>query len=480
MLVSLQLSSKLELEVEVAVEHAELVVTSEVLTNEPVSASANVLLQGDISTELPTLLAVAIVGLEVISGSHGTRIGQMLVGNIETNLLGCLPIKTYIVGMLLVRIVNLRVYTAVVELQANSWAELIADTSGSDLNLVSITHGSKLSSSAATALELTITYTEVPLILCIVNISTIVSPSAFAITHGRIAHEVTTSTIVSLVATSLGQCISWIPSITTTSYVDSPVATEWNGYFSTGDVIIHCDTVTSLAPSTETTELNSSSANLTVYPSLVNTELRTDVAARPCSSSRVMSGVCIHTILHASMCGPLLVNLHGRSQAELNSLSGAYSTASFLVLTTGLVLITYPTRPLNVVNAGLELIEANTEVSQLIFELSSELVNHSLVSARGNNTWGVNLCQSLSDDLSHLITGHVLVATISAIRETINNALSLKLGYSVVCPVVSWNIGERISCCKSSGSSTYYQSGSQSGYESLLHNKNSSLKNIVI
>ena len=184
-----------------------------------------------------------------------------------------------------------------------------------------------------------------------------------------------------------------------------------------------------------------------------------------------MGGVCIHTKFHASMSSPLVVDLHGRGETELNTLCSANSSTLSLFLTTGLVLITNPTGPLNIVHASFQLINTNAQVSQLIFELSSQLVNHSLVSTGGSNTRSVNLCHSLSYDLSHLITGHVLVAAESTVRETIYNALGSELGYSIVCPVISWNISERISSCKSSGCSAYYQSGSQSGYESLFHNK---------
>jgi len=99
---------ELELEVEVTVEHLNLVGTVEVLAPEVVSSCANVLLQSDVSTDFPTLLAFGVERLEIIGGSKGTRVGHTLIGSIETNLLGCLPIETNVVGILLNTILSIK------------------------------------------------------------------------------------------------------------------------------------------------------------------------------------------------------------------------------------------------------------------------------------------------------------------------------------------------------------------------------------
>ena len=132
--------------------------------------------------------------------------------------------------------------------------------------------------------------------------------------------------------------------------------------------------------------------------------------------------------------------------------------------------ITNQTFPLNIVSLSLQISYANAQVSQLIGELSSQFVNQSLVVVVSS----IGLSHSLCNNLSHLITAHVLVTNIGAIAITVNNTILYQLSNSIICPMISRNISERISSCKSSGSSAYYQSGSQCGYESLLHKETSS------
>ena len=120
--------------------------------------------------------------------------------------------------------------------------------------------------------------------------------------------------------------------------------------------------------------------------------------------------------------------------------------------------------PLNHVSIALQLGYANTEVVQLISELSSEFVDESFVVATN-----VALSHSFSNHLCHLVTSDVAVALEGRVAITIDNAISSQLRYSVISPMVSRNIGERVCSSESRAGSANNQSGRQSRYESLFH-----------
>ena len=120
--------------------------------------------------------------------------------------------------------------------------------------------------------------------------------------------------------------------------------------------------------------------------------------------------------------------------------------------------------PLNHVSVALEVAYADAEVVELIGELSSEFVDQGLISSGD-----IRLCHSLGDHLSHLITRDVLVAAERRVAITFDDAISCKLGYSVLSPMVSRYIGERVCSSKRRASSANNESRRQSGYESLFH-----------
>ena len=100
-----------------------------------------------------------------------------------------------------------------------------------------------------------------------------------------------------------------------------------------------------------------------------------------------------------------------------------------------------------------------------VLSVLAQFVNQSLV-----NTGSV-LSHSFSNHLRHFVTRDVTVALEGRVAITFDNAISSQLAYSVICPMISRNIGERICSSESRACSTNNQSGRQSGYESLLHEK---------
>ena len=187
----------------------------------------------------------------------------------------------------------------------------------------------------------------------------------------------------------------------------------------------------------------------------------------------IASVILVDIIINTSMTSPVLVNGHRRLKTQLYSIVLILSLCMTRVCSkvVALPVITDQAFPLNIVSLSLQISYANTQVSQLIRELSSQFVNQSLVVVVSS----IGLSHSLCNNLSHLITAHVLVTLVSAIsRIAVYNAILYQLSNSIICPMISRNISERISSCKSSGSSAYYQSGSQCGYKSLLHKETSS------
>ena len=180
--------------------------------------------------------------------------------------------------------------------------------------------------------------------------------------------------------------------------------------------------------------------------------------------------ILLEVSINTCMSSPVLIDGHGRLKTKLQYISLRISVLILSCEVSSTPVITNKTFPLNIVSLSLQISYANAQVSQLIGELSSQFVNQSLVVVVSS----IGLSHSLCNNLSHLITAHVLVTNIGAIAITVNNTILYQLSNSIICPMISRNISERISSCKSSGSSAYYQSGSQCGYESLLHKETSS------
>ena len=91
------------------------------------------------------------------------------------------------------------------------------------------------------------------------------------------------------------------------------------------------------------------------------------------------------------------------------------------------------TSDFNVVSFFLQSSYANAQVVQLVSEFSSQFVN---VSA---------FCHCFSNDLSHFITGHQLVATEGGVAVAFDYASSSQFVDAVISPVASRNVRERVS-----------------------------------
>ncbi len=174
--------------------------------------------------------------------------------------------------------------------------------------------------------------------------------------------------------------------------------------------------------------------------------------------------ICISSSIQTSFYLPMVVNLCSRFKTEQQGTGRLRRTGSIIVLCLiMLIRVTSFAVPLNHVRVAFEVSYANTEVVEFFCEFSSQFVNQSLVNA------GSVLSHSFSNHLSHFVTGDVTVALEGRVAITFDNAISSQLAYSVICPMVSRNIGERICSSESCACSANNQSGRQSRYESLLH-----------
>ena len=64
-----------------------------------------------------------------------------------------------------------------------------------------------------------------------------------------------------------------------------------------------------------------------------------------------------------------------------------------------------------------------------------------------------------------------MIAAIGAVAVALNNAVSGELSHSIVCPVVTGHIGERVRSCERGACCTDNESRCECGYECLLHEK---------
>ncbi len=160
---------------------------------------------------------------------------------------------------------------------------------------------------------------------------------------------------------------------------------------------------------------------------------------------------------------PVLVDLSARLEAEVELIR----VLLFLVfIALAPVTVTSLAVPLDHIGIALEVADADAEVVKLIGELCCEFVDQSLVRCRN-----IRSCHSLGDHLSHLIARDVLLAAERRVAVALDDAISCELGYSVVSPVVSRYIGERVSSSERRACCANDESRRQSGYESLLHEK---------
>ncbi|CUP36830.1 Uncharacterised protein [Bacteroides xylanisolvens] len=120
--------------------------------------------------------------------------------------------------------------------------------------------------------------------------------------------------------------------------------------------------------------------------------------------------------------------------------------------------------PVNVANLLFQIGNANAEVCEFVSIFAGEFVNGRLLLC----IQLVFFCHEASYDLSQFVTGHVSFAFEGAVRITFYDALSRQVGYCLIRPVISGDIGEWI--CSVSG----YAGGEccySSQCEDLFHNK---------
>ncbi len=166
---------------------------------------------------------------------------------------------------------------------------------------------------------------------------------------------------------------------------------------------------------------------------------------------------------------PVVVDLSARLEAE-QELVAVRLILHIAVLcgldAVALVGVLHLAVPLHLIGIALEVRDADAEVVELVGELSSELVDEGLVLC-GN----IRLRHGLGDHLCHLIARDVLVALERRVAVAVDDAVRCELGYSVVCPVICRNIGERIGRCERRGGSADDDCRRECGYESLLHDE---------
>ena len=120
------------------------------------------------------------------------------------------------------------------------------------------------------------------------------------------------------------------------------------------------------------------------------------------------------------------------------------------------------TGPVNVADFLFQVGNANAQVCQFVSVFTSQFV-------KGCTLFSVQLvffCHEAGNDLSQFITGNVSFAFEGAVRIAFYNALVGEVGYCLVSPVISGNIGEWI-CCESGNASS--ECCSSCDCENLFH-----------
>ena len=123
--------------------------------------------------------------------------------------------------------------------------------------------------------------------------------------------------------------------------------------------------------------------------------------------------------------------------------------------------------PLDVVDAVLEVRDADAEVVELFAELSGKAVDHGLLLCIDL----VFLRHGLRDHLRHLVTRDLVLAAVRAVAVALDDAVIGELGYCIVCPMVGRNIAERVRRSERRRGCTDDKSRRERCCESLLHEK---------
>ena len=206
-------------------------------------------------------------------------------------------------------------------------------------------------------------------------------------------------------------------------------------------------------------------ANIDVRDAVVTSrigalELDTAVLAFTCALIPFSIPVRIETSLDL----PVIVDRSRRFKTELEVVRGRLSLVAFLLV---LVLVLELARPLDVVDAALEVRDADAEVVELFAELSSETVDHGLLLCIDL----IFLRHGLRDHLRHLVARDLVLAAVRAVAIAFDDAIVSKLGYCIVCPMIGRNIAERVRRSERRRGCTDDKSRRERCCESLLHEK---------
>ncbi len=140
------------------------------------------------------------------------------------------------------------------------------------------------------------------------------------------------------------------------------------------------------------------------------------------------------------MSSPVIIDSDGWLKTQLQLILVSIFVTGICCKVGTIYIITNQAGPLNVISLSLEVSNANAQVSQLIGELSGQLLDESLVVVVVSS---IGLSHSLCNNLSHLITAQILVTLESAVSGiAVYNAVLYQLSNSIVCPMVCRNIGE--------------------------------------
>ena len=122
----------------------------------------------------------------------------------------------------------------------------------------------------------------------------------------------------------------------------------------------------------------------------------------------------------------MVVDLHGRLQAQCQVLVGVSCAFVFVNFGFHPVTVTNLSRPRYVIDFLFQCCHADAETVQLVGELRRQLVQHRLVHAGGVFRHGTG------NHLRHLEAGNFLAAAIGAIAVALDHAVGGKLRHRVV------------------------------------------------
>ena len=244
---------------------------------------------------------------------------------------------------------------------------------------------------------------------------------------------------------------------------DLYILTEYNT--SAGEVIIIHHLSVDACPVSKFTESNLRVAVCTLCIST----LCLNMACACVFTAGIFCRIHICSNFNTCACNPVLVDCHGRVKTETDEVLISTRTIirfPVMLMTCTLVVIAQFACPLNIIYFFLEICNTYAESIELISELSSQLVNHSLVCSRYTA-----LCHSACNHLSHLITGDFLITAVCTVAVTFDYAVSCQLSNSVISPMVCSNIFERICSSKACCACSRDSRSQSSCCEKLLHYK---------